>query len=227
MKKFMIGIAIAAVILFSTGALIYARPNEQPNKENQISQENKLEEENQINEESQIKDEDQINEENQEYSDTGNEDSIKNDKDEDNEEINVKNDKETNENSEKNNKNTINISINGYNISILPPLGIKNQKTFKIGRTIPLKFILTDANGNIVENMSIKLFLAKVENGVPGSEIQAVSSGKSNDDNYFRFSKNSERYIFNLSTKGFSAGTWRLKIDLGNGTIFYTNITLG
>ncbi|MCL4416528.1 MAG: PxKF domain-containing protein [Actinobacteria bacterium] len=218
MKKFITGIAIAAVILFSTGALIYARPDEQPNKENQIN------EENQINKESQINDEDQIDEEDQEYSDTENEDSIKNDKEEDNEEISVKNDKETSENSE---KNTINISINGYNISTQPPLGIKNQKTFKIGRTIPVKFMLTDANGDIVENLSIKLYLAKIENGVPGSEIQATSSGKSNDGNYFRFSKNSERYIFNLSTKGFSPGTWRLKIDLGNGTIFYTDITLG
>ena len=172
LKKIIIGVVIAAIILISSGGILYAYPKEHPNKGNQKN-------------------------------------------------LDIKN--ETNF---KNNKNTINITINGYSINILPPLGINNQKAFKIGRIIPVKFILTDENGNVVENMSIRLYLAKVENNVAGSEIQATSPGKSNDNNYFRFNKTSKRYLFNLSTKGLSTGMWRLKIDLGNGTVFNTDIIM-
>jgi hypothetical protein len=171
-KKIIVGIVVAAIILLSTGALLNAYPKEHSNKDNH----------NFFNNENDLK--------------------------------------------VKNNKNTINITSNDYNISIQLPLGIKNQKTFKIGRTIPVKFILTDANDKIVENIIIRLYLAKVENNAAGSEIQATSSGKSNNGNYFRFSKFLKKYVFNLSTKELSAGTWRLKIDLGNGTIFYTDLIL-
>jgi hypothetical protein len=185
-KKIIIGIIIAAVILLSTGALLYANPKEHPNKDNH------------------------------KYLNTENDLNVKNKQDESKKTDNIEND----------NKNTINITSNGYNISILPPIGINNQKAFKKGRTIPVKFILTDTNGNIVENMSIMLYLAKVENNVVVSQIQATSPGKSNNGNYFRFDKVSKMCVFNLSTKNLSAGTWRLIIDLGNGTIFNTDIIL-
>ncbi|MGE5832433.1 MAG: OmpL47-type beta-barrel domain-containing protein, partial [Methanomicrobiales archaeon] len=97
---------------------------------------------------------------------------------------------------------------------LLPP--IKDGKINKQGSTIPVKFQLKDASGNLVSTASAQLFLAPMTNGVPGAEIPATSPGKANDGNSFRHEEN--QYIFNLNTMPLTAGTWQLRIALDDGT---------
>jgi len=46
------------------------------------------------------------------------------------------------------------------------------------------------------------------------------------NETLFRYDPTGQQYIFNLSTKGLSAGTWRLKVSLDDGATYTTLISL-
>ena len=52
----------------------------------------------------------------------------------------------------------------------------------------------------------------KITDAVLGTEdeLDVESSGSANTGNMFRYDETDGRYIFNLSTKGFTAGTYRV-----------------
>ncbi|MDQ3743333.1 MAG: PxKF domain-containing protein, partial [Acidobacteriota bacterium] len=63
------------------------------------------------------------------------------------------------------------------------------------------------------------LWVAKVSNNVVGSEVEAVTSTPASTGNLFRYDPTSGQYIYNMGTKGapWTAGTWQLRVDLGDG----------
>jgi len=83
-----------------------------------------------------------------------------------------------------------------------------------------------DVNGNYVTDATARLYLAKVEDGVVGDDIEAIPSGNSNEGNLFRYDESGDLYIFNLSTDELSIGTWQLRVELDDGTSKYVTITL-
>jgi hypothetical protein len=91
------------------------------------------------------------------------------------------------------------------------------------GRTLPVQFTLTVAS-TPVTNAVVKLYLAKRSGGTVGAEFAATSTSGAVGDNSFRF--DGTGYIFNLATKGLSAGTYQLRIDLGDGVNHTTDIKL-
>jgi hypothetical protein len=97
----------------------------------------------------------------------------------------------------------------------LQPINPDGTSIFKLGSTIPTKFALTGTSAGIT-NLAAKLYVAKVSNLVDGSYVEAVSTAASDSGNTFRYDATGEQYIFNLSTKGMSAGTWSLRADLGD-----------
>ena len=96
------------------------------------------------------------------------------------------------------------------------PLTI-SMKDFKKMSTIPVKFQLFDTFGNPVGNAVATLTV----NGAT-----AVSSGNSNDRNYFRYDPVKQQYIFNLSTKMLSLGSNELKVTLDDGTEYIWSIKI-
>jgi hypothetical protein len=108
-----------------------------------------------------------------------------------------------------------------YNFSgFLPPIRVDGSGIFRSGRTIPVKFQLTAADGSIVSNATATLLVAQVSGGVIGSfeEITPEAAGNSNLDNLFRFDPTSGQYIYNLQAKGFPTGTYVLRAHLNDGT---------
>lgn len=95
--------------------------------------------------------------------------------------------------------------------------------TYHLGRTLPVQFTLTGASAPVT-NAAAKLYLAKLSGGTAGPEFAATSTSSAVNDNSFRY--DSTGYIFNLATKGLSAGTYRLRIDLGDGVSHTVDITL-
>ena len=103
-----------------------------------------------------------------------------------------------------------------YNFGgFLPPL--VNNGNYKDGRTIPVKFQLTDANGNYVSTAVAKIY-------VDGNSV--LASGSSNTGNLFRYDFTSNQYIFNLSTTGFSVGQHTIIVVLDDGTTYSAVINL-
>jgi hypothetical protein len=109
-----------------------------------------------------------------------------------------------------------------YNFSgFLPPLG-PGPTQFKTGSTIPVKFQLTDYYGNYISDAVAQIWVVSLTNLTnPGT-----SSSSSNNGNYFRYDPTNNQYIFNLSTKGMSPGTYKIFVTLDDGTTYSISITL-
>jgi len=104
----------------------------------------------------------------------------------------------------------------------LPPLKVKGKQQtpqFKAGSTIPVKFQLTDNNGNYLSTATAWIWLDSKEN-------KGTSSGRANKDNNFRYDAASNQYIFNLSTKGLAKGPHTIYVTLDDGTSYNVKITL-
>jgi hypothetical protein len=114
-----------------------------------------------------------------------------------------------------------------YNVAykfsgFLPPLKVKGKQQtlqFKPGSTIPVKFQLTDNNGNYLSTATAQIW-------VDSKSSLGKSSGRANKDNNFRYDTTSNQYIFNLSTKGLAKGSHMIYVTLDDGTTYSVNITL-
>lgn len=86
------------------------------------------------------------------------------------------------------------------------------------GATIPIKFYLCDAGGNDLSSPSITVHVTGITRTTTATDGVVDDSGAANPDNDFRFDPTlgpSGGYIFNLSTKPLSAGTWSLAFTAG------------
>jgi streptogramin lyase len=111
---------------------------------------------------------------------------------------------------------------------VLQPVNIDGSSIFKLGSTVPVKFKLTGAGAGIT-NLVAKLSVVKISSNIVGSEPEPVSSNPASTGNTFRYDATTGEYIYNLGTKGTSwtAGTYQLRIDLGDGDTTRTvNISL-
>jgi hypothetical protein len=100
----------------------------------------------------------------------------------------------------------------------LQPINPDGSSIFKLGSTVPVKFSLPAGASAPTATLS----LAKVSSGIDGSYLEATSTAQASTGNTFRYDTASGQYIFNLSTKGLTSGTWRLRADLGDGNPDHT-----
>jgi len=107
----------------------------------------------------------------------------------------------------------------------LQPVNNDGSSIFKLGSTIPVKFKLTGPSASITTLAAI-LTLAKISNQVTGTFVEAISSGAANAGNAYRYDASTQQYIFNLSTKALTAGTWDLQTDLGDGVPHTVRVSL-
>ena len=96
----------------------------------------------------------------------------------------------------------------------LPPIKVDGSGIYKQGRTLPVKFQLTDINNNFVSTAIANLLLSKVSEGIPGGEEIPLSTSNADTGNQFRYAKEDNQYIYNLSTNTLTPGSWQLKIKL-------------
>lgn len=109
---------------------------------------------------------------------------------------------------------------------ILQPINGNGTSIFKFGSTVPVKFQLKDANGNFIASAIAKIYLSKLSEGVYGTEFEADSTSAASTGNQFRYDADGNQYIFNLSTKPLSVGTWQIRIALDDGSSKTVNISL-
>ncbi|MFA4935872.1 MAG: PxKF domain-containing protein, partial [Candidatus Methanoperedens sp.] len=113
-----------------------------------------------------------------------------------------------------------------YNfLGILPPIRTDGSSIFNLGRTVPVKFRIADANGNYVSTATATLTYQLITNDILGTVEEAVSTSAASEGNTFRNSTDNH-YIFNLGTSGMSTGTYQLNINLDDGTVHTVRISL-
>lgn len=86
------------------------------------------------------------------------------------------------------------------------------------GSTIPLKLQLCDANNTDVSSSSVLVHAVSLVQTSTNSSETIQASGSANPDNDFRFDPTlgpTGGYIFNLSTKGFTTGSYQLTFTAG------------
>src|SRR6266478_1440321 len=111
----------------------------------------------------------------------------------------------------------------------LMPLLNDGSALYQSGRTVPVKFHLTAADGTFVSNAVATIQMFQVLNTPTGTvdmSLNTVASGSSNMGNLFRFDPTSNQYIYNLSTSGFASGTYLLRTTLNDGTTHEVNFSI-
>ena len=108
---------------------------------------------------------------------------------------------------------------------ILQPVNTDGSSIFKLGSTVPVKFQLTGASAGIT-NLPAQLYLQRLGTAATGGTIEAISTSNATTGNLFRYDATAGQYIFNLSTKTLSSGTYQLRLDLGDGVQRVVNISL-
>jgi hypothetical protein len=106
---------------------------------------------------------------------------------------------------------------------VLAPLNASDDSIFKIGSTVPVKFKLTGYSAGVTTAVA-RISVAKLTNSVLGDELEATSTAAATTGNVFRYADGT--YTFNLATKGLSKGTWRARIDLGDGVSHTVDFSL-
>ena len=107
----------------------------------------------------------------------------------------------------------------------LQPINPDGSSIFKQGSTIPVKFRLTGVSAGIT-TLVARLYTAKISNGVTGTVVEAASNVPSSGGNTFRYDASAGQYVYNLSTKGMTTGTWLLRVDLGDGVDHSVRVSL-
>ena len=111
-----------------------------------------------------------------------------------------------------------------YNLgNFLPPIKVDGSGVYNFGRTLPVKFQLTDISGNFISIAAAHLYVAKISSGIAGNNEIPLSTSAVDTGNIFRYDSINNQYIYNLSTDVFIPGTWQLKVVLDSGQVF-TNI---
>lgn len=118
---------------------------------------------------------------------------------------------------------TVVVSVQYTGTFFNQPINNDGSSIFKQGSTVPVKFTLTgdSANANIVAH----IYIAKVTNNVIGTEIEPISNVQADSGNLFR-SGGGGQWIFNMSTKNLTAGTYQIRADLGDGVLHTVLISL-
>lgn len=103
----------------------------------------------------------------------------------------------------------------------LQPINLPSQQAsvFKAGSTIPVKFTLFMADGvTRVSTAVATIEVRKVSNGVPdGTPVEVVSTVP-NAGTTFRYDTTAQQYLFNLGTKGWTAGSYQITARLDDGS---------
>ena len=107
----------------------------------------------------------------------------------------------------------------GYQfVGLLPPVNNDGSSVFKLNRTVPVKFQLTEPGGAYVSTADARLYLARISNNVTGTYEEAASTSQADSGNSFRYDAESDQYLFNLGTRGLTTGTWGLQVVV-NGMV--------
>jgi hypothetical protein len=91
----------------------------------------------------------------------------------------------------------------------------EQSRSYRLGSTVPVRMQLCDTDGTNLSSSSLVVTatgLVKVD--ASASTALVEDSGNANPDNDFRYDESLQGYIYNLATRGLSAGTWELQFTV-------------
>ena len=85
---------------------------------------------------------------------------------------------------------------------------------------------MTDANTQFVSTAAATLTMAKIQDGIVGTEEIPLSMSSADNGNNFRYDATASQYIYNLNTGTLSVGAWQIKVSLDDGKDYTVIISL-
>ncbi len=93
------------------------------------------------------------------------------------------------------------------------------DKSHKSGSTVPVKLQILDGGGANVSSAGLAVKAVGVTRVSTNAAAELADAGSSNPDFNFRYSADvgdGGGYVFNLSTRGYAMGTYKLNFRVGN-----------
>ena len=100
------------------------------------------------------------------------------------------------------------------------------QSKFKLGQTIPAKFVLKNAAGAVVRQATDPTFTRSGNLGACDSTAATDTTEAVTPDAGSTFTWDGSQYHYNWSTKNLTAGEYRIYANLADGTKQYVDICL-
>ena len=103
-----------------------------------------------------------------------------------------------------------------------------NVSTFKAGSTVPVKFYLTDANGNrVVQPVNAQWNTPQKGSATNQAIDESLYTDPATSGSLYRWDSMAQQYIYNWSTKGVAGGFYyKIGVTLPDGNTYYTYISL-
>jgi VCBS repeat-containing protein len=103
---------------------------------------------------------------------------------------------------------------------ILQPINADGSSIFKSDGAVPVKFKLYCSGTVPVDTAVATLTVVKISDTITGTveETETVHQRFADSGGVFRYNASEEQYEYNWLVKGLSDGTYRLTIDLDDGT---------
>jgi hypothetical protein len=114
-----------------------------------------------------------------------------------------------------------------YNFGgFLQPVDADGSSIFKLGSKVNIRFSLNDAKLNNVATATAKLNFNLITPTIGGKDLKPYSYDTATTGDIFKYDSKNKWYQYNLDTKGLKAGTWRLTVDINDGSSHAVNISL-
>jgi hypothetical protein len=99
---------------------------------------------------------------------------------------------------------------------------------FRGGSTIPIKFQLEDANGNIVQSASLPIWITPVQGAATNLSINTSNyKGPGTSGADYTYNVTGQQYEFDWNTKGYATGyLWIIGAQLDDGQTYTVTIGL-
>jgi hypothetical protein len=100
---------------------------------------------------------------------------------------------------------------------ILPPLTAGGS--YHLGRTLPIQWQLTDANGNFITSLSAVQWLQVQSVDAHGNPLAPPFNPAAAGGTALRYDASANQFIFNWDTKGLTARFYEIELTLADGTV--------
>ena len=101
--------------------------------------------------------------------------------------------------------------------AVLQPINSTGGRSaFKSGSTVPVKITVADCDGRSVPTLAPQVSVVKLDATPDGTVVEVVSTATPTTGTTMRYDALASQYIYNLSTKSFGDGDWRVRISDGS-----------
>ena len=107
----------------------------------------------------------------------------------------------------------------------LKPIRPDGSSVFRVGRPVPVKFQLVGASAGIT-NLVARLAVTTVSSTVRGTVEETSDETVDDTDFVFKYRSAQKVYAYRWKTRDQAQGTYRLRVDLGDGVVHQVDVSL-